>query len=80
LLLKDGENVARRVAGLELDCEWMGKQIFLRPLFVRFQGVIDDQLEFRRRGGGEVSVRHMGKSEGPCAEGTVVVGVNRVIQ
>ena len=42
LLMKDGENSGRRVAGLELGGEWMGKQILLRPFFVRFQGVIDD--------------------------------------
>jgi hypothetical protein len=42
LLLKDGENGAGRVAGLELGGEWMGKKIVLRALFVRFQGIIDD--------------------------------------
>jgi hypothetical protein len=41
-LLKDGENVTGRVAGLELGDEWMGKKVLLRALFVRFDRIIDD--------------------------------------
>jgi hypothetical protein len=42
LLLKDGENGAWRVAGLELGGEWMRKQIVFGAFFVRFQCIIDD--------------------------------------
>jgi hypothetical protein len=45
---KDSENCAGRVAGLELDGEWVGKQILFRALFVRFQGIIEDDLEIGR--------------------------------
>jgi hypothetical protein len=42
LLLKDGENVARRVAGLEMGSQWMGEQILLCASFVRFQRIVED--------------------------------------
>jgi hypothetical protein len=36
----------------------MGKKIVLRPLFVLFQGIIEDELEIGGRdGGGESGVR-----------------------
>ena len=45
LLLEYDENGARRLAGLELGREWMGKKIVFRLLFVDFQGVIENKLE-----------------------------------
>jgi hypothetical protein len=42
LLPKDGENVAWRVAGLELGGKWMGKQIVPSAFFVHFQRIIDN--------------------------------------
>ena len=45
LLLEYDENGARRLAGLELGREWMGKEIVFGLLFVDFQGVIEDKLE-----------------------------------
>ena len=42
MLLKDGENVSRRVAGLELGGKWMGEQILFRALFIYFQRIVDD--------------------------------------
>jgi hypothetical protein len=41
LLLKDNKNGTGRLAGLELDGEWMRKQIVLRAFFVRIQGIVD---------------------------------------
>jgi hypothetical protein len=43
--LKDSENGVGRVAGLELGGKWMGKKITLGAFFIRFQGIIDDELE-----------------------------------
>jgi hypothetical protein len=45
LLVKDGENCAGRVAVLQLGGEWMGKKIFLCAPFVRFQSIVEDELE-----------------------------------
>jgi hypothetical protein len=45
LLVKDGENGARRVARLKLGSEWMFKEVFLCAFFVCFQGIIENQLE-----------------------------------
>jgi len=45
LLLEYDENGARRLAGLELGCEWMGKKIVFCLLFVGLQGVIENKLE-----------------------------------
>jgi hypothetical protein len=42
LLLKDGENSGRRVAGLELGGEGMEKNIIFGALFVGFQRIIQD--------------------------------------
>ena len=50
--MKDGKNCIGRIAVLELGSEWMGKKIVLRPLFVCFQGIIEDELEIGGRGGG----------------------------
>ena len=41
LLLKDSDDGTGRVAGLELDGEWMCTQIVLCLFFVGVQGVID---------------------------------------
>jgi hypothetical protein len=40
LLLKHGENAARRIAGLEPVCEWVFKEIILCALLVRFQSTV----------------------------------------
>ena len=40
LPVEDGENCSGRIAVLELDGQWVGKQIHFGSLFVRFQGVI----------------------------------------
>jgi hypothetical protein len=45
LLVKDSEDFGGRVAVLELGGEGMGKKILLRTPFVRFQGIVKDQLE-----------------------------------
>jgi hypothetical protein len=45
LLLKECENGAGSVAGLELGGKRMGKQILLCAFFVCFQGIIEDELE-----------------------------------
>ena len=42
LLMKDGENGAGRVAGLELGGEWVCKKILLCAFFVFFQGIIEN--------------------------------------
>ena len=62
MLLKHRENAASRIAGLEPVCEWVLKEILLRALLVRFQGIVEDQLEV---GGcrGRMSMRHKGGSE-----------------
>ena len=56
LLLKYGENGARRMAGLELSCEWMGKKIDFCLLFVGFQGIIENKLEVGGQRASRVSV------------------------
>ena len=57
--MKYGKNGAGRVAALELDSEWMRAQILPRAGFVCVQGIIEYQLEVRRRRcSGRVSVRH----------------------
>jgi hypothetical protein len=58
--LKDGENITRRITGLELGSEWMCKEVVLSVSLVFVQGIIDDQLEVRGRGDGRLSVRHEG--------------------
>jgi hypothetical protein len=62
LLLKHGENAARRTAGLEPVSEWVFKKIVLCSLFVCFQCIVENWLEF---GGcrSRVSMRHKGGSE-----------------
>jgi len=52
------------VAGLELCGEWMGEKIFLGLFFVRFQGIIEYQLEVGGRCGHRVSMGHEGGSGG----------------
>ena len=63
MLLKDGKNGTRGTAKLELGGEWVYKEVVLRLFLVFVQGVIDDQLEIRGRGGGGVSVRHGGEGQ-----------------
>jgi len=58
LLLKYGKNGARRLAGLEIRCEWMEKNIVFCLLFVGFQGIIENKLKVRGRGASWVSLRH----------------------
>ena len=57
--LEYGENGARRLAGLELSCEWVGKKIILRMLLVVFQSITENKLEVSGRGYCRVSVGHM---------------------
>ena len=62
LLLKHSENAGRRVAGLEPFSEWVLEEIVLCGLLVRFQGIVENELEFgrsRRR----VIMGHKGESE-----------------
>jgi hypothetical protein len=66
LLLKYGENGARRLAGLELSCEWVGKKIILRMLLVGFQSIIENELEVLGRGACGVSVGHMNEGRRSC--------------
>ena len=49
LLSKDVENAAGRLAGFEPVSEWVGEKIVLCALFVRFQGIIENQLKVGRR-------------------------------
>ena len=42
LLLKDGENGGRRVAGLELGGEGMGEELLFGARFVGFQRIVYD--------------------------------------
>jgi hypothetical protein len=60
LLLKHVENAARRIAGLDPVSEWVLKEIVLCGLLVRFQGIVENELEVgrcRRR----LIMRHKGK-------------------
>jgi hypothetical protein len=45
LVLKDGENGGRRVAGLKLGGERMNKEILFRTLFVGVERIVYDELE-----------------------------------
>jgi hypothetical protein len=62
LLLKHCENAAGGIAGLEPVCEWVLKEILLCVLLVRFQGIVENQLEVGRRGR-RLIMRHMGGSD-----------------
>ena len=42
LLLKHGENTARRIAGFETVGEWVGEKIIFCAFFVRFQCIIEN--------------------------------------
>ena len=42
LLLKNGEDAARRIAGLEPVSEWVLKEILLGALLVSFQGIVEN--------------------------------------
>ena len=56
LLLKHVENATRGATVLELGSEWVGEKVLLRPFFIRFQGIIENELEVS--GGCGVSIRH----------------------
>ena len=45
LLLKNSENAARRIAGLEPASEWVLEEIGLCALLVLFQGIVENELE-----------------------------------
>ena len=42
LLLKNGEDAAGRIAGLEPVSEWVLKEILLGALLVSFQGIVEN--------------------------------------
>ena len=56
--MKYGEYGTRRLAGLEIRCEWMEKNIVFCLLFVGFQGIIENKLKVWGRRASRVSVRH----------------------
>jgi hypothetical protein len=60
--LKDGENAARRIAGLEPVSEWVLEEIGLCALLVRFQSIVENELEVGRCGRGLI-MRHKGGNE-----------------
>ena len=60
LFLKYRENVASRIAGFEPVGERVRERIHLGPFLVRFQGMIENQSEVRRRRS-RGSVRHNGR-------------------
>ena len=62
LLLKHGEDAARRIAGLEPVSEWVLKEILLCALLVRFQGIIENLSEVGRCGRRGI-MGHKGGSE-----------------
>jgi len=43
--VKDSENLAGRIAVFELGGERMVEKVVLCAFFVRFQGIVEDQLE-----------------------------------
>jgi hypothetical protein len=45
LLLNHKENGAWRVAGFELDGEWLSKKIVFGEFFVRLQGIKENSVE-----------------------------------
>ena len=55
MLLKQNENAAGRVAGLELGGEWVVKKVLLCASFICFQGIIENWLEGGGRCGSRVS-------------------------
>jgi hypothetical protein len=57
ILLKHGENAAGGIAGFEAVGEWVRERIDLGTLFVRFQGIVENQSEVGLCGSG-VSARH----------------------
>jgi hypothetical protein len=40
--MDEGENGAGRGTGLELEDEWMGKEVVLGTFFVGFQSIVKD--------------------------------------
>ena len=71
MLLKYGEDGARRLAGLELRREWMRKQIVLCVLFVGFQGVVENKFKVEGRGARMVGLGH------ECVRGVAAVCVEK---
>ena len=61
LFLKHAEDAASRITGFEAASERVGEKIILCAFFVRFQGIIEDQLELGRCGS-RLSVRHKGEA------------------
>ena len=63
-VLKDGENVTGRVAGLELYCEGMNKKIALGLFLICFHCSIEDGLEVGRGCRSGWSLRHRKRNAG----------------
>ena len=59
MLLKHGENAASGLAGFEAVGELVRERIDLGTFFVRFQGILENELEVGLCGSG-MGVRHMG--------------------
>ena len=55
---EDGQDVGGRVAGLQLDHQWMHEKVFLGLLLILFDGSIEDGLEIGRGGRSRWSLRH----------------------
>ena len=62
LFLKHSEHAGSRIAGFEPVSERVCEKIVLRALLVRFQGIVENQLEVARSGR-RVIMRHKGGSE-----------------
>jgi len=56
--MKYGKNGPRRLADLEIRCEWMEEDVVVCLLFVGFQGIVENKLKVRGRTASLVSVRH----------------------
>jgi hypothetical protein len=59
MLLKHGENAASGLASFEAVGERVRERIDLGTFFVRFQGIVENELEVGLCGSG-MSARHMG--------------------
>jgi hypothetical protein len=71
LLSKHGKNAASRIAGFEPVSERVREKILLCAFFVRFQSIIENQLEVGRCGS-RVSVRHKGEARNRGQDSRVV--------
>ena len=56
--MKNGKNVARRIARLQLGCEGMCSQVVPCALLVFIQSIVDNELELEVRGSSGVSMGH----------------------